>query len=465
MVQINNMKHTLPCYGGKYGIDNFLLMKRNPLKFLVSAHQKCGQSLSMKCGPYKIVSITNPAHIRYVLKEKPDIYTKKTPGYKGMRDYLGAGLLTNPGGSEWRNNSKLLRPLFWPNRIKNTDQIISHWVKLYKEEVYVSASSNQSINLTSLFRRLTLSILCDIMFGYTDKDGIYTISSDIDICIHVAFSKLYDPLYWINPRNIKLEKGFREARRRLYQFSDTLLDQTPSLHRGTDLGVYMQSILDASSHTRAMCRDEIITLLQAGHETSSTALNAIFYRILSDDSLQASLHQSIDQLSPGDRYSVDNLDLINKCIWESFRFDPSTWAFDRYAVKDDLICGEIPIKQGNFVVISPYVLHRFFSSFFDQNNFNPKANFQGLDDLKKSEYIPFSVGPRVCPGALMAHKEIREVVIGMFENFHFHKANTNELSFKPSITLKLSGDLECRPVLRATTDSTIPEVDATCSYA
>gem|GEM_PF-3667429 len=170
--------------------------------------------------------------------------------------------------------------------------------------------------------------------------------------------------------------------------------------------------------------------------------------------MQVILQQSIDELPPRKRYSLNNVDLVNQCIWESFRFDSSTWAFDRYAAQDDIICSEISVKKGSFVVISPYVSHRLFSGFSDQENFNPRANFQDVGDLDRSEYIPFSVGPRICPGATMAHKEIRETLIGMLEGFDYIDANTDELRFKPSITLKLSGDLTCRPVIRKASKKT-----------
>ena len=106
------------------------------------------------------------------------------------------------------------------------------------------------------------------------------------------------------------------------------------------------------------------------------------------------------------------------------------------------------MRKGTFIVISPYVSHRLFSGFSDQEKFNPKANFHNIEDLDRSEYIPFSVGPRICPGATMAHKEIRETLIGMLEEFDYIDANIDELRFKPSITLKLSGDLICRAVNR-----------------
>lgn len=442
------MKTTIPRFGGRLGVSNFLKMKANPLQFLSEAHLRCGPNLRMQCGPFSVVSITHPEHVSQVLKTHSENFTKNTPGYKGMRDYLGRGLLTHQGGKDWKKNSKLLRPLFWHSRLEGATTNITNWVNTYKDELVVAAKNQQNIDLSNYFRRLTLSILCDLMFGFKDKHHILQASNDIDTCIHTAFAKLYDPFFLLNPKNILIAQEFRKARQRLREFSITLLEHKADNEQDPTLKPYMNDVLKAANTEQNQCKDEIITLLQAGHETSATALNALFLRILQSKPLQSEIYHAVDTLQSDQRYDVSRLDILNQVIWESLRFDPSTWAFDRYVENDFQFNETLRVRRGEFVVVSPYVIHRYFSDFSDPTNFNPKLNFADTKALKSRHYIPFSLGPRLCPGAHMAHLEIRETIIGIFKDFEFQSNNTDSLEFKPSITLKLNGSLKARPKAR-----------------
>ena len=152
-------------------IRNLLEFQKNPLTFLYKIHQEHGPTVSLRCGPYRMRSLTETAHIEHVLKSNAKNYIKRTPGYSGIRDYLGRGILTHEGGPAWRAQSKNIRPLFHPAHIRDLSPMMLKWVDRYCAELK-DHPEKDNINLSKIFRRLTLSILCEAMFHYDNQADI-----------------------------------------------------------------------------------------------------------------------------------------------------------------------------------------------------------------------------------------------------------------------------------------------------
>lgn len=430
--------YTMPIdiiYGDKLGIRNFLEMKENPMIFLYNAHRTCGPTVSMRCGPYRILSLTENEHIEHILKINANNYVKRTPGYAGMREYLGRGILTHEGGRSWRAQGKNIRPLFHPGHVRDFTAMMLKWVDIYCEEIK-ETPLNESINLSRILRRLTLSILCDAMFGFDNQRDIAGISDDISIGIQYAFAKLYDPFFRFSARNRQLTQEFRAARRRLREYANKIID-----HKCSD-ETTLPNLLSSRGVDRRLIIDEIITMLQAGHETSATALNAMFFRAFKNKKILSEIEKASAGLQGAELTNNESFDYVNQFIWESLRYDPSTWAFDRYTLKGDEFSG-LKVRRGDLIVVSPYVKHRLFGGWEDPENFNPEVNFPVAECKRSKDFIPFSLGPRICPGSTMAHMEMRAIVAKLLRTFSFECHELEKISLIPSITLKLSSDLIC----------------------
>ena len=331
---------------------NYKKIKQNPIDLLVNAHKDSGPTAVLNIGPSRLISITNSNDIDHVLIKNISNYSKKTPGFSTMKEYLGEGLLTHEGGSQWKKNSQELRSLFMPAQINNFQNIINKWVQIYVDDDFVNLK-NGSINLSYELRKLTLSILCDIMFGFDRREEIPKVTQDIDIAIQYAYQKMYDPFYYFSYRNIVSKNKFIKARNSLVKFAERILNYCQRRKMPNLVNILISK---GVPHKRII--DEIITMIQAGHETSATALNAMFYRAFEDQSYMKLLtYDANKNLNDVDRVDTKKFDFINQFIWESLRFDPSTWAIDRYVVaKDSLSSSEV--NKGDIIVLSPYIKHR-----------------------------------------------------------------------------------------------------------
>jgi cytochrome P450 len=198
-------------------------------------------------------------------------------------------------------------------------------------------------------------------------------------------------------------------------------------------------------------RDEVLTLVGAGHETTANALAFTLYLL--------SLHPEwerrvLDELGSvlGDRSpspeDLARLPLLERVIEESMRLLPPVWGFERQALEDDVVLGH-RIRRGHIVGVSTWTLHRMPQYWDNPEGFDPD---RFLPEAKKARprfaYVPFGAGPRICVGAGFAMLEAKAILAVLLRRFRFTVASGYRLVPEPLVTLRPKGGIAMERVAR-----------------
>jgi cytochrome P450 len=189
--------------------------------------------------------------------------------------------------------------------------------------------------------------------------------------------------------------------------------------------------------TDRQLRDELLTFIGAGYETTGDGLSWIFYLLSSSPEVQSRLEAEVDaQLggrAPSDA-ELSRLTYAQQVIDESWRLYPPAWGFTRSAVEADVIDGhEIP--KNAIVVISPYVNHRHPRFWTDPDRFDPERFAPGLD-IPNFAYFPFGAGPHMCIGKHLGLLEVKMALSMIARRFRIRLAPDQAIRPEPGIALR-----------------------------
>jgi len=175
---------------------------------------------------------------------------------------------------------------------------------------------------------------------------------------------------------------------------------------------------DGPSVSASEVRDNIVTFIGAGHETTANALTWTLYTLSQAADWRARVEAEIDEnVSRG--APVTELAITQAVLEESMRLYPPVSMMSRLALQDDTVAG-VHIAAGTIVTVAPYVLHRHRTLWRDADLFDPER-FLGAnrDAIDRYAYLPFGVGPRVCIGMGFAMTEMLLILRHLLSRFRF----------------------------------------------
>jgi cytochrome P450 len=147
--------------------------------------------------------------------------------------------------------------------------------------------------------------------------------------------------------------------------------------------------------------DEVATMILAGHETTATALFWSLYLLALDPATQDEVAAEVSAVSAGAALEVERFKFTRAVIDETMRLYPPAFLIARAATAPDTIAG-LPVRKGDVVLISPWLLHRHEKLWREPNAFIPRRFLPPSPQPDRFAYMPFGVGPRICIGAHFA---------------------------------------------------------------
>jgi cytochrome P450 len=243
------------------------------------------------------------------------------------------------------------------------------------------------------------------------------------------------------PANLDL----RRATRDLHSIARQVIDRRrQSSDRPDDLLTVLIDDPDRDSGPKAerQLRDEIVTFLLAGHETTANALTWTWHCLACHPEVAARLRADLERTLGGRPPTVEDLpqlDGARMALQEAMRLYPPVWAIDRRTVESDVV-GGYRIRAGTMVIVSPYVTHRH-SEFWDEpERFDPTRFAPGADaDRPRFAYLPFGGGPRGCIGGSFALLEGTLMLAALLPHFELSPAPGHSVALDPSVTLRPRG--------------------------
>jgi cytochrome P450 len=192
-------------------------------------------------------------------------------------------------------------------------------------------------------------------------------------------------------------------------------------------------------------RDEIVTMLIAGHETTALAIAWAWKTLAQNPRAEVKLHEEVDAVLAG-RKRVELTD-VPKLTWsaasfqETMRLYPPVWQMPRVAIKDDVIDG-YAIPRNSCVIISPWFTHRHKDFWRDPEAFDPARFCPSAEkQLHRYAYLPFAGGRHQCLGMHFALMEGTMILAQLAHQFRVVPLNSEQVRPSMGVTLRQSPGL------------------------
>ncbi len=356
--------------------------------------------------------LSNPAHIRRVLETNQGNYRKSDVYRNELRDIFGRGLLTSEG-THWANQHRLIRPMFRSDTVRSftdlvadeTDAMLDRW-----------AECEGPIRLLESMERVALLVIGKAMFSADMEPHADDIAASIRT-LRRQFQRRTSVLptvpKWIpTPHNRRVVAALERLDRIVYDLIEERR-ANPSDH-ADDLLSMLLSAGEATDERMSdeQIRDELMTFLLAGHETTAAALTWTWYLLARNPEIHRRLHESVLDGSKSGQPAFDGEDtsFVAQCVQESMRLYPPVPVFSREAVEADR-AGDYEIPAGSEVLLSQFVVHRHPEYWDSPLSFRPERFEPGAaENRSKYSYFPFGGGARMCIGRQLALMEARVVL-------------------------------------------------------
>ena len=357
------------------------------------------------------VTLNDPEAIRRVLVDNQGNYARTSGSVRILRPILGDGLLISEG-SAWRHQRRSLAPAFTPKAIDGLVPHIATAIGVTLGELEAQAAEGP-VALFPALHRLALEIAGRSMFSVAmDRHGAELRGFIAAYSERIGRPHLLDllmPLTWSTP----LDFARARFRKRWTPFLGRIIearaaDTAPRPARDLlDLLMAARNPETGAAFTDAEVRDQVATMILAGHETTAVLLFWAIYLLALAPDLQeqvAAEARAADLTSPAGCAGDGRLPLTRAVIDETMRLYPPAFVIVRRALGADRV-GGVAIAAGDIVVVSPWVLHRHRALWTDPDAFDPGRFLPDAPVVPRYAYLPFGVGPRVCIGAHFALTE------------------------------------------------------------
>lgn len=416
---------------------------RDPIDLMMRSWRAHGDVVKFKFGPFDYLFLNDLDAIHRVLVENAKAYTKSR-NYQGLKLVLGDGLLTSEGET-WRRQRKLAQPAFHRERLagfadamaRDTGAMLDAW----------SGRGDEPFDVHAEMMRLTFRIVGRTLFSTDVEADAGVVGPAVTLAMHHAddyASSIVRMPQWIpTPANLRFKKAIRALDEVVLRIVGERRRAAAEGDAGPNdlLGMLMASRDDADgTMSDRQLRDEIMTLILAGHETTANLLSFTFYLLSSHPDVARRLRaEALDVLGEDRAPTVDDLPklkLVKMVVEESMRLYPPAWAFERQASEDDVVAG-YAVKKGTIIGISPYTLHRHPRYWenpegFDPERFSPERS----EGRPRYAYLPFGGGPRFCIGNGFAMMEAQIIVAMIARKHALALVPGHALDLEPTITLR-----------------------------
>jgi len=430
-------------------------LRSDPLRVFLDAADRYGDLVHLKAGPYHGFLLSEPADIRHVLQDNARNY-HKSPLYDRLRDGIGNGLLTSEDAL-WLRQRRLAQPAFHRQRLTGmadamvacTEQMLERWDAV--------ASRGETIDVMAEMMALTQAIIVRTMFS-TDLGA----AAEVVNRTWPIINRRVGETFWSTklettlplPANRRFWRALRELETVVYQI---IADRRQTRRDEPDLLSMFLSARDedtGAGMTDRQLRDEVMTMLLAGHETTSLALSWTYYLLSQHADVERTIADEVDRVigdaRPGFAH-VDRLVCTRRAIDESLRLYPPAWGYSRQALADDEI-GGYRVPKGSLVFLIPFVIHRRPKLWPDPDRFDPERFAPAQESARpRFAYIPFGGGPRGCIGNQFALVEAQLIVATVAQRFRVELAPDQDVRPEPLITLRPTPGIRARVTKRAPT--------------
>jgi cytochrome P450 len=403
-----------------------------------------GDVTQIKVGPQPVALLMHPDDIRRML------VTQQRNFYKGRtvertEPLLGKGLLTSEGELHLRQR-RLIQPAFHRERLPAYGQVMVD----YAQRMSATWQDGQTLDVHEAMMKLTLAVAGRTLFDADVEGNAHEVAEAMELSLRMLSYALLPLGVLLEHLPIRWVRDLHRARRRMDALIFRMIEERHAAgdeDRG-DLLSMLLAARDAEGDGTGMddrqLRDEIVTLLMAGHETTANWLTWTWYLLSQHPEVATRLHEELDRILNGRTPSVDDvprLEYTRRVLAESLRVYPPAWAVERRALDDFEVGGHL-IRKGTFVVASQWLVHRDPRWWSEPERFNPDRWTPEQEVLRpKFAYFPFGAGTRICIGEHFAWMEAMLLLSTLAQQWRVQCEGAEAPVPQPLVTLRPKGGL------------------------
>lgn len=415
---------------GRRLLGSLMEIRRDRIRFVTEATRNYGDVVSFTMGPRRIYLLRHPDHIRHVLMGNHENYVKGL-GLKHAAELLGSGLLTSEG-AQWSRQRKEMTPSL--SHEINQQRFAQRAASIVERRIDRWRNSS-SIDVAREMVLLGITIVGDTMLGYSLEDDAEQIADDLNVVTTDAMKRMTAALP--GPWN-RISRNAKSALKHL----DKLVFE-PVRKFGDRERACFPEVLDRARENEQELRDQVMTLLVAGHETTASTLSWALHLLALHPEIQERVYSEIDRVledllpSPAD---LPKLPYIGMVLHETMRLYPAVWLLPRRSLNRDMIGGyEIPANSD--VLLSVYSMHRHQEFWMAPDEFVPERFAPGAS---YRAYLPFGAGPRMCAGRRLGMLESVLTLTAAVRAFRFEPLDRKPVETCASLTLHPASGLYLR---------------------
>ncbi|MEF8851094.1 MAG: cytochrome P450 [Haloarculaceae archaeon] len=418
----------------------------DPFAFIEALEDVYGDVASFDMGPMETYLITDPTAIERVLVSEADRFRKPDFQSDALGDLLGDGLLLS-SGETWQKQRELANPAFRMSRLMDMDDRIAG----HAETMVERWSPGQSVDAESEMARVTLDVILDLMMGVELSDQrVRKVQAQLEP-LGRRFEP--DPLRFAMPDWVPMPGD--EEYEAAVETLEGVLEEIIEARRGTegpsdvervggdaDVPMDFLSVLlrarERGDQTAEQLRDELMTMLLAGHDTTALTLTYTWFLLSEHPEAERRVHEEVDDVVGDERPTMDHVREFEYLEWvinESMRLYPPVFTVFRTPTESVELSGyEMP--AGATLMLPQWGVHRSERHWdepakFDPERFSPERR----SDRPRFAYFPFGGGPRHCIGKHLSLLEAKLIVATVASDYSLVFEGETPLELMPSLTM------------------------------
>lgn len=406
----------------------------NPLAVMENCAKRYGDIYALPLNS-NVVIVSNPQALQQILTNDTKDFSAPSEGNKAFEPLLGKNSVIMASGNPHRRQRKLLMPPFHGDKIRSYVEVINR----VTSEVMNRWEVGKNFDVRKGMQAITMRVIMQAVFGIYEGDRATKLEKLLGEMLETGGSSPLRAAFLIFPvlqKDLGAKSywgNFLRQKQRVHQLLDDEIEERRA--NSDDSRTDVLSMLMASKDeqgeamTNAELRDELMTLLTAGHETTATAVAWALYWIHKIPQVRERLLEELDSLDENADFStINKLPYLNAVCNETLRIYPvGILLFERKVETPVSLCG-YDFEPGTLLIGSIYSVHQREDLYPEPKKFKPERFLER--QFSPYEFIPFGAGARRCIGAALAQCEMKLILTKILTNLELELINNSELKPK-----------------------------------
>ena len=431
------------------------LTMRDPLAAYGALRRNYGDAVRIPLGRTRsFILLNRPEYAEHLLVRHHDRYVKGF-GYLPLQAFIGNGLFTAEGAL-WQRHRRLLQPVFthrhvWsfaPDIVEATRRRVAQW------------DPGGTIELVGEMRTLTMDVIGRVLFGTDlscDAGPVGRAETNLQSSVALRAAAIFrTPLSAEHFRAVatRTVPKLGHASATLESVVTRIIDtrtRAPHAEPSDLLDVLLGVGQDEQPLSDKEIRNEVMTFVVTGHESLNITLTFTLALLSRNPAAYDRLIAEVDDVLSGQAPQASDIEALpwtRAVVSEALRLYPPAYHINRDALLADEISG-IPVKAGDTIGVSPYLLHRHPEFWSRPERFDPQRFMPGSASTPpRYAYLPYGGGRRICMGASLAGLELTLVLAALAQSVRIELPSGVPLRTRADATLHPVGPVPARVLPR-----------------